>query len=461
MTDAPRADADLVVVGGGIAGLVVALEVAATGARVVVLEADEHPGGMLRRGTLGGVDVDLGAESFAIRTDGVARLIDDFALPLEVVAPRPHPARLVASRWGGSLARMPLPKRTVIGVPADPRAPDVVSIIGRRAARRAAAEDRSVALDPDASFGELVAGRLGERLVERLVDPLCRSVYSQPADAAPLSRLHPALWAETVRTGSLLAAAGAVAPAAAGGSAVAGIAGGMWRLADAVHRAAVERGAEVRTGTIVDSIDPGDGLVGTVVRTADGRELRATAVVIATGPRAAAALLRLPARRPAPAVCVVSAVVRARRLAGDPVGSGVIVAPSVETPAKAMTHSDAKWAWLRGALPADSHVVRVSARADSPDGLDSAPALARELSRLTGAAVDAADLAEITVTRWRDAVVPPVTEQWSAAVDEARAHGIHVAGAVAAGTGLASVIPHARALAHDILTLTPARKELS
>jgi len=154
-------------------------------------------------------------------------------------------------------------------------------------------------------------------------------------------------------------------------------------------------------------------------------------------------------------------VVRARRLAGDPVGSGVIVAPSVETPAKAMTHSDAKWAWLRGALPADSHVVRLSARTDSPDGLDSAPALARELSRLTGAAVDAADLAEITVTRWRDAVVPPVTEQWGAAVDEARAHGIHVAGAVAAGTGLASVIPHARALAHDILTLTPARKELS
>lgn len=466
-------DADLVVIGGGIAGLVVALEAVTAGARVILLESDDRTGGMLRRGRIAGVEVDLGAESFAKRTDAVPRLIADFGLPLEVVSPRSGPAHLVSRRGVGAAglwSRLPLPRRTVIGIPADPLAADVVAIIGERAAQRAAAEVLAAPIDPTASLADVVEERLGAGILADLVDPLCRSIYSQPAAAVPLPRLHPKMWAAFERTGSLLAAAAEVAPDAPGGTAVGGIAGGMWRLADAVATLALERGADIRTGVAVQTLDPNAG--GVRVIASSGETLRAGNVVVATGPRGAASLLGrvtgtmdagdLDAAASAPiqpAVRLLTAAVTAADLDAEPVGSGVIVAPEAPTAAKALTHIDAKWAWARAALPVGTHLVRLSARADDTAGLDSATAIAREISHLTGARVDRDDIGEIITTRWDDAVVPAESAAWTDTVAEAAARGIRVTGAVAAGTGLASVIPHARALAHDLLTVTSDRKE--
>lgn len=464
-------DTDLVVVGGGIAGLVLALEAATAGVRVVVLESDDQPGGMLRRGRVAGVDIDLGAESFARRTDAVPRLISDFSLPLEVVTPQSGPARLVSQRGGlpgiGSWSRLPLPRRTVIGIPADPLADDVVAIIGERAARRAAAEVRSAPIDPTASLADVVEERLGAGLVHDLVDPLCRSIYSQPAAAVPLPRLHPKMWSAFQRTGSLLEAAAEVAPHAPGGTAVGGIAGGMWRLADAVASLAAERGARIRTAVAVASLESAAG--GVEVRTSGGETIRAAQAVVATGPRGAARLLGADvaeidgaASAPIqPAVRLLTAAVTSPELDADPVGSGVIVSPDARTAAKALTHIDAKWAWARASLPAGTHLVRLSARSDDSAGLDSAAAVAREISHLTGARIERGDVGEIITTRWRDAVVPAESDAWTATVVDAAARGIHLAGAVAAGTGLASVIPHARALAHELVAASSPRKEPS
>ncbi|WP_458139491.1 protoporphyrinogen/coproporphyrinogen oxidase [Microbacterium arborescens] len=463
-------ETDVVIVGAGIAGLVVALEAVTAGARATVVESDDQIGGMLRPGRIAGVDIDLGAESFAKRTDAVPRLIADFALPLDVVAPRSGPAHLVSQHGvglpGARWSRLPLPRRTVIGIPADPLAPDVVAIIGERAAERAAAEVLDAPIDPTASLADVVEERLGEGLLRDLVDPLCRSIYSQPAAAVPLPRLHPRMWSAFERTGSLLAAAAEVAPNAPGGTAVGGISGGMWRLADAVARLAVERGAVIRTGTAVGRVDRASG-PGVAVTLADGETIRAGRVVIATGPRGAAALLgqdsgAIDAAATAPiqpAVRLLTAAVTSADLAAEPVGSGVIVAPDARTAAKALTHIDAKWAWAREALPEGTHLVRLSARADDTAGLDSAAAVAREISHLTGARVDRGDIGEIITTRWRDAVVPAESDAWTATVRDAAARGIHVTGAVAAGTGLASVIPHARALAHDLFAAPSVRKD--
>jgi hypothetical protein len=108
---------------------------------VVVIDAAAEVGGLLRRGTLAGVDIDLGAESFATRTDAVAALVADAGLPLELVAPRPQGAwPAVATDDGVRRAR--LPRRTVLGIPADPEADDVVAIIGADGAARARDERR-------------------------------------------------------------------------------------------------------------------------------------------------------------------------------------------------------------------------------------------------------------------------------------------------------------------------------
>ncbi|GEP46872.1 FAD-dependent oxidoreductase [Microbacterium saccharophilum] len=450
---------DIIVVGGGIAGLVIAWEAARAGRRVIVCESGDDTGGMLRRGRVAGVDVDLGAESFAIRTSGVADLVADAALPLQIVEPRPEGAHLVLPGAFGRVRRMPLPRRAVVGMPAEPEAGDVVRAIGRAGARRAAQErdlpagiGRESGVEP--SLFDLATARYGRRVAERLVDPLCQSVYSQPSSAVRLSAVHPSLWAEFERRGSLTAAAGAVAPAARAGSAVRGIDGGMWRLAAALRDAAEAAGAIIRTGAAVQALRPAAYGVEVVLA---GETLRAGHVVVATGPAAAGALLRVDAAAPVGgAVRLVTAEVVSRALDARPVGSGVIVPPAAGGPAKALTHVDAKWEWAARALPVHTHVVRLSARdADAP-GLDTPAAVAGELRRLTGARIRPADVWALTETRWTDAVTSAsaAAAAWRTAARAATPAGIHLAGATVAGTGLASVIPHARELARELVART-------
>lgn len=455
------ADAEVVVVGAGVAGLVIAHDLARAGVRVVVCEASARVGGLLTRATLAGVDLDVGAESFATRTDAVARLVADAGLDLELVEPRPGGAHLVVAAADG-IRRAPLPRRTVLGIPADPTAPDVVAVVGAAAAARAATEP-SVPLTDGAepTLFDLVAQRCGPAVAERLVDTLCRSVYSQPAAHLRLSQVHPAMWRAYRELGSLTAAAAALAPLARAGASVGGIAGGMWRLPDALARAAARHGARIRTATTVTRID-GGAAGDLVVRTATG-SITTRRVVVATGPGAASDLIvggvtagagALSRTGAAGRVRVVAAAIDNAGLDPHPVGSGVIVDPAVPTAAKALTHVTAKWGWAEVATGPGRHLVRLSAR-DAADGVLSTPEeVAREVSLLTGVAVGPADVVDLVVQDWHDAVTgaPAATRPDATPASADTLAGIHRAGAAVAGTGLASVIPHARALAAEVAT---------
>ena len=447
---------DVVVIGGGVAGLAVAHDLARAGVRVVLLEAADELGGLLRRGRVAGIDIDLGAESFATRTDAVARLVADAGLPLDLVRPQPGGAALVLADPSGvgGVTRGPLPRRTVLGIPADPLAADVVALIGAEAAARAARERDRPAFDaattPEPSLFDLVAERLGAVVAERLVDTLCRSIYSRAARAARLSEVHPGLWRAFCSTGYLTDAAAQLAADAPAGSAVGGIAGGMWQLPFALARAAQTHGAVLRTGVAARAITGEDGAF--VVDTTDG-PLGARRVVVATGARAAAALRPSApgadgAAADAGVVRLVAAAVDRPDLPDLPVGSGVIVDAAVPSAAKALTQITAKWAWARAAAPAGRHLVRLSARDASPGAsvpdLDTPAAFAREVTLLTGVPIAAAEVVDVVVQEWRDAV-PGAAPDDDVRADAAR--GIHHTGAAVAGTGLASVLPHARALA--------------
>lgn len=448
---------DVLVVGAGVAGLVVAGDLAQNGLDVVVCEAGHGAGGLLGRGRLGGIDIDLGAESFATRTDAVAALIAEEELtdrtgrPLQIVAPRPGGAHLAVQTATGTL-RAPLPRRTVLGIPADPAAADVALIIGEDGAARALAERELPPYrceGPEPSLADLVAERCGPAVAERLVEPLCRSVYSQSARSALLSRLHPGVWQRLAERGTLIDAAADLAAPTRAGAAVAGIAGGMWQLADALGRRAEGYGVEIRTAIRVEQIAQVAG--GWCAETSAG-PLPARQVVVATGPAAASDLVPGAAAEPGPAVTVVAALVTCAALDAHPVGSGVIVDPALPAAAKALTHVTAKWGWAADRLPAGTHIVRLSARDADGEGLADPAGVAAAIALLTGVPITPADVREIAVQRWTDAVVP------AAAAPEPS--GIRRAGAAVAGTGLASVIPHARALARELsdsLTATRTR----
>lgn len=451
-------DVDLLVVGSGVAGLVVAHDAARTGLQVMLLEETDRVGGLLQRGELDGVSFDLGAESFATRTSGVADLIADAGLPLTVVSPAPGGAHLVTPGPAG-VVRAPLPRRTVLGIPADPFAADVVRILGREGAERVAAERSLPPLraDDEPMLADLVSDRMGSALLERLVDPLCRSIYSQPAAGARLSRLHPALWRESVARGSLLGGAEACATDDRAGAAVGGIAGGMWRLAAELERAAVAHGVRIRAGVAVRSITPaGDRAV---VATTDGL-VAPSRVVVATGAAAAAALLGTRTTAPVGTgrVRVVAALVDSAAFDGHPVGSGVIAAPGIPSAAKALTHANAKWPWLADTLPRGRHLFRLSARDADATGLATAAEVAAEIAVLTGVEVAATDVAAVTSAVYPDAVArSPIDDRLRGTFAAA---GIVLAGAAVAGTGLASVIPHARAVAAS-LSSTPSSRSVA
>lgn len=423
---------DVCVVGAGMAGLTAAYDLAAAGANVAVLEASDRVGGMLAPTDLAGVRVDCGAESFATRTDAVADLIRDADLPLQIIAPDPRGAWLVFEREGG-VDRAPLPEHGVLGIPADPRAADVARIV-------AAESERDLPVpDPEPSLEDLVASRFGDDLARVIVDTVCRGVYSRGAADLRLSQVHPQLWQRFCALGSLGRAVGELTAGVRPGSAVAGIAGGLWRLPVALAETVTARGGHIRTGHAVGGIRD----VGSAFEIdTDAATYRVEAVVVAGGVRTVLPGRVVPVRRD---VVIGVATVDSAALDAHPIGTGALVADGIRSRAKALTHANAKWEWLAATLPEHRHIVRLSAR-DSADTawLADPAAVAAETSIITGVPLTARDVLDVRVARWDAASA-------HAADDPTAAGGrLRVIGAAAAGTGLAAVVPHARRVAAEV-----------
>ena len=247
--------------GGGIAGLTAAHLLADTH-DVVVLEQADRVGGKLRRDEVAGVLVDTGAEAMLNRRPEGVELARD--LGLEVV----HPA-LASSRIWTRGALRPLP-RSMMGVPldlAELAASGVLSAEGLERVRREPSLP-PYSLEGDPSVGDLVAERLGDEVVERLVEPLLGGVYAGHARRISARAALPQLVAYAER-GSLLEQAAAM-PVTYDRPVFAGIPGGMGLLPDAL---AASGRFEVRTGvTVRRVVSTGSTSEGGVVSTGSTSE---------------------------------------------------------------------------------------------------------------------------------------------------------------------------------------------
>jgi oxygen-dependent protoporphyrinogen oxidase len=451
----------IVVVGGGIAGLVAAHECAKVGLRVTVLEATDRVGGVVRSAEVGGLTLDVGAESYATRGGAVRSLLDDLGLAGAITTPNPEGAWL-AGLPGGSAA--PLPRGGVLGIPDNPWAPEVRRILGWAGVWRAYL-DRirpPLTIGHQHSLGALVRSRMGVRVLDRLVAPVTTGVYSARPDDIDVDIAAPGLNAALTRAGSL---SGAVADLRAGrttapGGAVEGIVGGMGRLPEALAARLAELGADVRTGAEATGLRRSGA--GWTVTLPGGDEMAADGVVV-TAPEGPARALLAPVvpgleaeAEPGPVVEVVTLVVeRASALDGFPRGTGVLTVPG-SSAAKALTHSTAKWRWLAETAEPGVHVVRVSfgAQGEEPataamDDADAAHLALAEASALLGVALDPSQLRAARRERYAQAQPGAAigrAARSAAARDAVReVRGLGVAGAWIAGTGLAQVVPDARA----------------
>lgn len=475
----------VVIVGAGMAGLIAGYSAIKAGHTVTVLEATSQSGGAVQAEHLelpeGSLRIDVGAEAYAARSTELDELLEDLGLADDIVAPNPAGSWLYLPDIGA----VPAPRVGMWGIPADPRAHEVVAALGAEGAARAAQDlqapmdswaKRRTAGDP-ITVGELVADRFGPVVVQRLVAPVVAGVHSADPYDVDIDKIAPGLVDKAIEHGSVAKAIAEMRAAVPPGAAVKSLRGGMQKFVDALV-AYVQAHGRLEFGAKAVALDIQTRTVVTDVQ----QRVQGDHIVLAVDAPTAHDLLstvtqqqrpELPARPAFGAgVALVIMAVDCQALDAQPRGTGILVSPNVtDVAAKAATHVTAKWQWARDdaqELKKHRHIVRLSyGRVTDPaDG--SAPGhdtaeqellrLARkDLSRMFDVAEEdiGDNLSQVAIIRWRTSMplTTPENSRRIAGLQEAvqDIDGLHLTGAWFAGTGLAAIAHHSLALSFNPL----------
>ncbi|MEV6168930.1 protoporphyrinogen oxidase [Streptomyces sp. NPDC051954] len=445
----------VVVIGGGIAGLAAAHRLVQRGARVTVLEASDRVGGKLLPGEVAGARVDFGAESMLARRPEAVALAREVGLADRLQPP----ATASASLWTRGALR-PMPKGHVMGVPGTATAlSGVLSEEGLRRIERDADLSRTE-VGEDVAVGAYVAERLGREVVDRLVEPLLGGVYAGDAYRISMRSAVPQLFQAARTHDSLTEAVREIQAKAAAaqqtGPVFMGIEGGVGRLPLAVAESVRKLGGEIVTGAPVTQVRREPSGRWRIV--AGDRVLHADAVVVAVPAPAAAGLLRAEAPAAAAELSAIEyasmALVTLAYRRGEtalPEGSGFLVPPVDGRTIKASTFASQKWGWIADENP-DLVVLRTSVgRYAETEILQRADADLVDVSRHDLKAATGLDATpvETRVTRWDDGL-PQYPVGHHARVTRIREHiaglpGLAVCGAQYDGVGIPACIASAYA----------------
>lgn len=452
-----------IVIGGGIAGLLAARELASAGVKVTLVEKRDHLGGSVGAHRVAGLVLDSGAEAFATRTQDVANLLEELGLADKIVSPNSSGSWLYLPEGAA-----PAPRTGILGIPGDLRDPSVKNILTHKGMRRAKL-DRLLpasAGENAKTLGDLVRVRMGQEVLDRLVAPVVSGVHSMHPNQLELATIAPTLKQKIAQLGSLAAASATLRQASPAGTQVSGIEGGMNVLSEALVDDLRRKRVRILTGFDAIAIDR-DPITHdwTLIQRQPEAGEKAAAIsgkylVMASDGATAARLLGphmpaglAPSVASSPEIALVTLVVDQPALNSNPRGTGLLVSEEVQTVrAKAMTHASAKWAWVKERAGENRHVVRLS----YGRGTDSGPLQEVNLyddQLITLALHDASKLFDVSLTkshlvgadvvRWSSAVptASPGHREKTAAFREGLKNldGVTAVGAWVAGTGLAAV----------------------
>jgi len=280
--------ADVVVVGGGIAGLTAARALREAGRDPLLLEASNRYGGVIRTETTGGFVVEAGPDAIlAQKPEGLA-LCRALGLAGRLIPTNPAMRTIFVLRRGRLHA---LPEGMMLAVPTRIGPflrSGLFSWPGKLRMGLDLLRPRGGAVE-DESIASFVRRRFGTEAVERLGEPLMAGIHAGDPERLSIRATFPRLVALEAQHGSLIRgmwAAGRAAPASAG-SAFYSLAAGLGELVDALVASLPV--ARRRTGAALTRLESREG--GTVLTLADGTTVAAQAVVVAVPAPAAAPLL--------------------------------------------------------------------------------------------------------------------------------------------------------------------------
>jgi oxygen-dependent protoporphyrinogen oxidase len=418
---------------------------------------------------IGGRVVDLGPDGFLGRRREALDLCEEVGIAdaLEPVAARG------ASVWARGRLHT-LPDGHALGIPTRfwPTARSgIVGARGTLGLARDAVLPRPDVRGPigDRAIGPLVARKLGQRVVDTMVDPLIGGIHAGSVDDMSAAATFPPLLAAAQRRGGLMRALRAEVPAPDpdGPPLFWSLEGGMRSLVDALAAGLRARGADTCLSSPVDGLERSSSKAWTVE--CAGRTVQADGVVLATPAPATAALLRPHDDEVAgllDAIDYASVVLVTFRVGADDIpptlhGTGFLVPR--RSPHKgrepwavtACTYLDRKWPHLDrdGEVLLRASLGRMGdTRAAGWSDEEVAERAWDELGALMGVG---GQPAAVRVTRFTDAFPQYRVHHLlrTAGVESglARLGGIAVAGAAYRGVGIPACIASGRAAAHAFL----------
>jgi protoporphyrinogen/coproporphyrinogen III oxidase len=276
---------DAIVVGGGIAGLTAAYDLASTGRRVCLIEARDRLGGLIFTEQMNGLTIEAGPDALLMQKPAAAALCAELGLTLMPVQP-PRTAFVLRGR-----RLIPIPTDSVLGVPITWRSLAAAAMLSPAGRVRLARNFISPGPPPpssseDDSVGAFVRRRFGDEAVRYLAQPLLGGIHAGDVERLSLRALFPVLADADSEPGNVIHSLAARRPHVDPNGAFRAPSGGIGQLVEAILRRLPA--SAVRTGAAVTSIETGSCYA---VRLSTGDVLQAAAIVLALPAHALADLL--------------------------------------------------------------------------------------------------------------------------------------------------------------------------
>jgi oxygen-dependent protoporphyrinogen oxidase len=283
---------EVVIVGGGIAGLATAYELSRANVSFVVLERAPRAGGVILSEEVDGYVIDGGPDALLTQKPDGIQLCDEIGLGPRLVTTKPP--RLAYIQRGGRLHA--LPAASVLGIPTRIGPFLGTGLFSWPGKLRMGAEwfVKPRLDNTDESIGAFMTRRFGREATQYLAEPLLAGIHAGDVDRLSIRALFPRFVRAELSQGSLLRAFRSKDSGADPDGAFRSLPGGLSEMVRALIAAIGEQ--HVRTNTGVSAIRPSaaadQSLSGFTVDTSHGETFTARALILATPAYTTGALLR-------------------------------------------------------------------------------------------------------------------------------------------------------------------------